>query len=461
MLRKKPRLSEAHVLPLELLVKVTSYVGDAETLFTFLDALGTADARGPLEPLWQLGRLQKPKHVWPTLRLTKYILEDAACRRHLEAAIQHILYVEVTWVRALEWLCRHVHPPTAIIWSTSLLSPLIRNAPTAWFAKWTNLPLVHLTLFLSPTDHGDIAEAFYAVLPRCTGLTRLELKGSLNLEAILTLAATSTKIVELNLSGSNAPPTVTTAVLGLAMQWLEATNVEALRFCHWNWDATVDKAIRGAFYTALFGCSTMETIVFRSCKLPGIHLTAPFGVRTLSLTDCFVSPSSLRGLAQALPQSYLRELTLEIKRAGGSDDVYLDAFDALFRGLAHSNVKSLSLRRCRLGDSYWLRLAPFLQRSKVEAVDLGHNTIANEGAIWIAQAVAANSSIRTLNLTGNAIETDGAVALLNVNTQRPLLLEEINLLGNAIDSDEESDWLSPLATKRGFTTFNSEPVSHY
>ncbi|KAF0698344.1 Aste57867_11022 [Aphanomyces stellatus] len=454
-------------LPADVLLNIVSFVADATTLFAWLDALGTAASRGPLEPLWQLGRLQAPTTLWPSLRLQKTTMENAAARVNVEAIVRYFVNspVQVGWPDALEWLLRHVRPWITVYWNARLPLATVRRAPHDWFSSWAELPLVHVTLTdLSPSD-AVVSTAFYAALPRCTGLTRLDLAGHLDLRAIFHFAATSTKLQALYLSCSGGGHSqVTTGVLADACHWLACTRVTMFQFGAWVWADDVDNAARAAFYAALFSHKTMETIALWQCSLPNLELTTPLGVRKLVLVECSLSPRSVRGLAHAVPHSALAELAMDdLVRNSPHSGAYLDAFAWLMQALCHSNVATLSLERCNLGDMYWPRLAPLLQQiPTLESVNLKGNDIRDtRSAGLLAHAIAAHANLRKVDLFNNCLDTEGAIALLKCNAGRRSThpVQEICLRGYCTDRDDEIWILRPLAKAQGFSRFNNEPLT--
>ncbi|KAL0240076.1 hypothetical protein GEMRC1_010183 [Eukaryota sp. GEM-RC1] len=73
-------------------------------------------------------------------------------------------------------------------------------------------------------------------------------------------------------------------------------------------------------------------------------------------------------------------------------------------------------------------------RNEVSTINLDSNSIGNEGAIAIAEALKVNSSLSTINLYSNSIGNEGAIAIaeaLKVNSS----LSTINLNNNSIGNE--------------------------
>ena len=76
--------------------------------------------------------------------------------------------------------------------------------------------------------------------------------------------------------------------------------------------------------------------------------------------------------------------------------------------------------------------------SAVEALQLGSNSIRDDGATLLAQALSSNSTLRGLVLPSNNIGCQGFTALANVLVQANTSLQWLELGGNSIFGGSES-----------------------
>jgi len=79
--------------------------------------------------------------------------------------------------------------------------------------------------------------------------------------------------------------------------------------------------------------------------------------------------------------------------------------------IGNNKVSKLFLSQCSFGPDLTRTLMFTLQRCSVLELFLGGNTIGNDGAIVIADALRTNSPLRKLDLYDNDISDDGIIAL--------------------------------------------------
>ncbi|KAL0238188.1 hypothetical protein GEMRC1_012661 [Eukaryota sp. GEM-RC1] len=98
----------------------------------------------------------------------------------------------------------------------------------------------------------------------------------------------------------------------------------------------------------------------------------------------------------------------------------------------NSSVSTINLYNNSIGPEGAIAIAESLKvNSSVSEIYLWDNSIGNEGAIAIAEALKVNSSVSTINLQNNSIGPEGAIAIaeaLKVNSS----VSTINLYNNSI-----------------------------
>jgi len=87
-----------------------------------------------------------------------------------------------------------------------------------------------------------------------------------------------------------------------------------------------------------------------------------------------------------------------------------EGIETLASGLPQSNLATLNLDNCSIGDEGASVLGRQLAKSSLTALDLESNRIGAAGAIALANGIVG-SSLAHLKLRSNAIGDDGAVAL--------------------------------------------------
>ena len=88
------------------------------------------------------------------------------------------------------------------------------------------------------------------------------------------------------------------------------------------------------------------------------------------------------------------------------------AFEELVIALTSSaSLTRLSLTECGLGDEGVASVLPAVRSNTAVMVELRSNRIANHGAGLLAEALAGNHTLRTLDLQRNDVKCQGAIGL--------------------------------------------------
>ncbi|KAF0693142.1 Aste57867_15851 [Aphanomyces stellatus] len=451
-------------LPFDILVRIGLWIEDVDSIFAFLDALGTPDARGPLDSLWQLGSTTLDRNnLWPSLVLT-----DAMCQPGqttlVEAALPLYSHVDVRGMLEVGWLIQHLRAPRTVTWNAAFPSSqldAVAQGPLAdWFLQWAMLPLTNVTV-VNPR-HGeddapialthDAAPFFFAVLPQCSLLVSLKLHCPSSIAPVFALAASSSTLISLDMEfpwDALTPALTTTDVLN-ATKWLRATPVRHFRFPYLNMDTAIDRAVQNAFLHTLFTCPTLRRLQCYGWDLASLDasfLPITLGMRTLSLEFAALTPVGVSTLAQALRSSAtMAHLILrDVRRVGLQPPLdYTTAYEALFDAVARSNVRSLNVSGCHLGEMSWGHLGPSLQQSQLQLVTFGRNAITDDAGMWIVHAIQAHATINNVDLSGNSISAGLVEELLTHAPHRPCLWKRINV-SNQQFSDQEKTCLLGLA----------------
>ncbi|KAF0716197.1 Aste57867_2975 [Aphanomyces stellatus] len=413
--------------PPTILFKIAFYFDDAATFFSFLEALGSAELRGPLEPLWRLGQFHDHPSLWPVLRLSETLLRYSVYRDLVEAIVQFYPLVSVSWAQDIDWLHQHLAcSPTTIKWFACI--PPSRIRPVDWFTKWVQLPIVKMDLD-NVSDLSLMHTPVDEFLTQFANLTSLRIHGfNLSLECLFEFAARpSSKLVELDIQGGGAEDTMTTLMLDYAMQWTGRQNIRTFRFRLFPFDMSVNPALQEAFYAALCSGPKDELqLSFTYC--PSFYI-APLSVSYLKLDGSLLDATDLVRLANVLPHSpALKRLRLaHFNSEYLINAAFTMAFARLFERQAKSGVTTLFCINCSLGRLDWTKLKPFLERCTLHTIALVSLDLTRIQVAQIAQALQSNNTIRRINLAENDLVQSDLAALLDCNLHRHVPLEMLRI----------------------------------
>ena len=110
----------------------------------------------------------------------------------------------------------------------------------------------------------------------------------------------------------------------------------------------------------------------------------------------------------------------------------LEKFSEAFKN--NTSVRFLKFGGELLEDKHIKVLAKALKHGRVEVVDLQSNNIGDEGAIYLAEMLKTNKTIKTITLYGNKICDAGGEALAR-SFARNQTLQQIYLGGNEMNPD--------------------------
>ncbi|KAF0705755.1 Aste57867_6963 [Aphanomyces stellatus] len=462
------------LLPADVLLKVCPWAQDATTLFSFLEALGTPQARGPFEPLWQLGATMSDREpLWPSLVLTEAVFQNPERLHLMESVIQHYSTVTVKWVGDLGWLHVHLAPHTAVTWVAAFPSsrfPVIHGTPStidAWFDLWAQLRLTKLAIRnptydidSEPALDPDFVPFFERALVRCCHVQSLTVEcWSPSLGAIFELAAHSSTLVYLDIMVpfpifvDAESPHLNAAQLVHATKWLTCTPVQHVCLSYVGLEPATDAAVRQEFFAALFSCSTLHFVQtygrdFGPMALQDV-LPSTLTLQSLFLCGVLLEPAALSALARAVRDSTnLKHLCVRGFGTLNRTD-YDTTFHELFDAVAHSKVRDFEASSWPLGDARWSDLGPcVVKMPHVETLTLSYTLMRAAGAVYLAQAIQVNTSLSKVEVSGNDIAADGVRWLVHASAHRspPMALV---CAANCACSRDEKPLLRALAHELG------------
>ncbi|KAF0720175.1 Aste57867_498 [Aphanomyces stellatus] len=334
------------LLPLDLVHQILSWVDTA--FFTFLDALGTADARGPYEPLWQLSLHHDHSFLWPSLRLD--CLYDAPSDL-LDAVVPLYMHLELSGVDDPAWLLDNVALDAKIKWNAPPLSPHDVFGPLEeWYAAWAELPLTHITVY---GDYCNSPGPFVAVLPRLYALTCLDLTECSFFEcvdAVFAYAAESRSLISLTLAPTldynRGFEDLTPHHLECLLLWFDHQPVVHLDLDHLKWTTAFSDAptLASCVCSAVFNCPTLNTLHFTSFVAADLgRIQAPLNMEVLDLDG--LSASSVSQLATAINGSNVKTLILSA--------IDIANYNGWLHALAQSSVICVDFTACSFQNVSW------------------------------------------------------------------------------------------------------------
>ncbi|KAI8599884.1 hypothetical protein EDD21DRAFT_432081 [Dissophora ornata] len=165
------------------------------------------------------------------------------------------------------------------------------------------------------------------------------------------------------------------------------------------------------------------------------------------LSKDFMKLSSL----QPKRSSHLPKASFEIKPRS----IQASEFRIFANSLkTNTTLTTLDLRGNSIGNEGALALSEALKtNTTLTTLNLWMNSIGKEGALALSETLKTNTTLTTLDLEGNSIGNQGALALskaLKTNTT----LTTLNLAGNSIGKEGALELLEALKTNTTLTTLN-------
>ncbi|KAF0717300.1 Aste57867_2380 [Aphanomyces stellatus] len=444
-------------LPVDVLVSLLSWIDGHVTLFSLLDAMGSADVRGPLEPLWQLGTLISRKVLWPQLQLVRSLVVNPTLRVAVEAALPLCTNVRVDWADDIAWLEVHLRTSMTVEWCARLPISQITPIPLdEWYSRWARLPLAKVHLASAPRFRVETFSVphFRGVLPQCQQLVSLDLSGDVDVDTIFGLAASTTSLTHLAVLFKPTPACVTPATLQSLLQWLHTTQVQEFRMLEWYLSVDVDPIDRDTLYSLLFQTHpTLRELMLGYCPLSDLDVPSLSpSLRTLHLAKVGMTSLAFQRLIDAIRHSCLTTLRLESMTKPTPED-FLNLLPPLVQAVSQSTVTTLTLDDCGILDSTLKAMCPWLtQATSLRHLSLNKNVI-YLGIKNLALAIQGHPALHSLSLDGNNIDVSGVQALLSTSDSqdKPPTLHTLNLKNNGLYWNSHKAKLENLAAAKGIT----------
>mmetsp|Transcript_104560 Transcript_104560/g.327078 ORF Transcript_104560/g.327078 Transcript_104560/m.327078 type:complete len:394 (+) Transcript_104560:111-1292(+) len=162
-------------------------------------------------------------------------------------------------------------------------------------------------------------------------------------------------------------------------------------------------------------------------------------VSTLRLADCSLTIDFLKRLADSAAKSSLRELDLSYNALGGGGEALAALCEAPV-------LEELTLTCCGLRLEDVKALAEQLPYTSIRTLQLGGNALGNEGLLALTEHLPA-SQVDDLGLEGNGIEASSLTALGEAWVKRPFSC--FRLHGNRMSRAEVTSFVQTLRSIHG------------
>ncbi|KAF0700290.1 Aste57867_9168 [Aphanomyces stellatus] len=442
-------------VPHDILLHVCHFL-DAPSFFLLLDALGTAEARGRLNPLWHLRQsCWDHRKLWPVLHLHSRVPSTYATSPDFSAILPLYSHVVLSGEFDLNWLQTHLDPAATLEWhkvpgpQDLLCLPL-----SSWYATWATLG--RMTRLILCEDGIDFVIPYLSTLRHLTSLTLCRPTYASSMQLFSWLPTSN--IVDLVVGGqSDFYVWITPTVLVHLRNWLLALPVRSLGFQQCGWDCTF--ADSDSLFEALWKSTTLTSFMIDG-KSGGpttlrIHEHGlPLTLSSLTLNWCELFSSQLVALSDALVGSNVKSLHLQAYYDPNEDEGAYD-FDTttgaevgvvhLFQTLPKTNVIHLDMSKCRLPETTWVEVAPLVDATGLETLVLDLTDVKDLSLNRMASTFQQGTTLRNLHLVCCTLNFGAIVGLLNVLTKQCIPFKRVQLGATFTMSGKEVELLHAMA----------------
>ncbi|CAK4645401.1 hypothetical protein LEN26_005602 [Aphanomyces euteiches] len=449
-------------IPQAIIQHIAFFIPDSKDFFSFLSSFQdgcASETLGDLRHFLDLSTQLDPSDLWPHFRLRKLTPSLVPSVRGVARFFSTIFVFDVY---DFELLHQCLHPHNVV----DLLSPPSYNQIHGWLtAPLSMLPLQHIT-FASPNE--EISDLFFEQLGLMPDLVSLTLHHSFlhlgNMDRLFAFIQASSKLTRLSLSmlyvshrterrvivghvmqTRPPPPRFHRRHLEILAEWLRRCPVTSIKLKRWYVDGD-DASSAVDLLNVIVASSTLKSVAMSNTTVGKFIATttirAPLRIQSLDLSHSSLGNTAMVSLATGLRHSYATSLDL------GSNVIDETGLRSLVEVLPTTNIQSLCLRCTEMDDDICALIAAALPSLKLVALDLGENHLADRSAKALSDVVARAPRLAGLQLCGNVITMQGAIALVKALSARPqvtMLLDlSDNLTGDA-DIEKLNSMVNPTS----------------
>ncbi|KAH9159476.1 hypothetical protein LEN26_002313 [Aphanomyces euteiches] len=312
-------------LPFEVIVKIAFSIEDAKDLLTFLKTIQDDIDLGPLEHLFELGKVKSKRDFWPWLHLVPPILQ-ALPSKSLGATANYYPKVVVEDNFDVDWVKENLDPMTKIQWNIEISSITMDD--------WSDIRITRLDVRSS--DFTRIS--WKDLLSRLPHLTYLDVDdGYKTFSDVFEFVAMSNQITEF-LAYTMWYKMTTTDVIHLT-KWFRSQPVRRLQLALVDMD-DVDIDVKKAFYEVMLKCHTLETLVLSNKGFTDLRFSKlPLSLKTLVLNFEDITSDVLKSLACGLEGSGVKRV-----RIVNYEDENTEGLEYLLRVLPRTSIQHFGIK---------------------------------------------------------------------------------------------------------------------
>ncbi|KAH9130152.1 hypothetical protein LEN26_008801 [Aphanomyces euteiches] len=421
-------------LPFEVIVKIAFSIEDAEDHHTFLKTIQDEIDLGPLEHLFELGKVESKWDFWPSVCLVPPILQ-ALPSKSLGAIAKYYPKVVVEDNFDVDWVKENLDPMTKIEWRIK------ESSITA--DDWAGLRITQVCV----CSRNFTRISWKDLLSQLPHLTYLEVDVLYKIISdVFEFVAMSNQITEL-LANTMKYKMTTSDVIHLT-EWFRNQPVRRLELALLDM-GDVDMDVKKAFCEVMLQCRTLETLVLSNKGFTDLRFTKlPLSLKTLVLNFEDMTSGVVKSLAYGLEGSGVNRLRI-VHFGDGKNE----GLEYLLRVLPLTCIKDLELRSLQIEDTTWCKLAPLFESCPVPILTLYSEKIPTGFAQAFATALEKNQFICELDLDHSDIGISDLKQLIRSfsNSSRPVKTKRFKVKGpnsrSILDDEEES--LKKLAAECG------------
>ncbi|CAK4084127.1 unnamed protein product [Aphanomyces euteiches] len=433
--------------PQAIIQHIAFFIPVSEDFFSFLACFQddrASETLGNLRHFLDLSTQLDPTDLWPHFRLRKLTPSLVPSVRGVARFFTTIFVFDVY---DLQLLHQCLHPHNVV----DLFSPPSYNQIHGWLKTPVSiLPVQHIT-FASPNE--ETSDLFFEQLGLMPDLVSLTLHHSYlhlgNMDRLFDFIQASSKLTRLSLSmlyvshrterrvivgrvmqTRPPPPILQRRHLEILTAWLRRCPVTSIKLKRWYVDDD-DASSAVDFLNAIFASSTLKSVAMSNTTVAEFIATttipAPLRIESLDLSHSSLSETALVSLATGLRHSNVTSLNL------GSNEIDGTGLQSLLEVLPTTSIQTFCLRWIDLDDNTFGSIAAALPWSKIVALDLSENLLTDRSAKELSDAVARAPRLSSLQLCGNKVTMQGAIALVTALSARSQVTTLLDLSGNSSD----------------------------
>ncbi|KAH9129383.1 hypothetical protein AeMF1_000562 [Aphanomyces euteiches] len=445
-------------IPQSIVQHIAFYIPVAKDFLSFLASFPDATSIGDLQHFLELSNILEPNDLWPKLQLQELTPSLVPSVRRITRFFTTIYVLKVLDLELLQQ-CLHPHNVVEL-----LKCPLSNEDLHEWLTTSVSiLPVQHVYVYSS---NKVTSARFLDQLGSMAHLVSLSLYGctldTCDLDRLFDFIGETSNLTRLSLSALDvstdirilSPPVrFGQRHLQALAVWLRRCLVTSITLRDWFVEDE-DRASAVELLKTIFASSTLEHVSMDMKSfdrdIQAAMFPAPLRIQSLELSYCSLNVTTMAALATVLRHSNITSLTLD------ESEIDLTTLQSLLDALFDTNVRQLRLSSTCLKDDACALIAVALPSLKLVELNLTNNMVTDRGVEVLAEVVGCAASLTSLVLSENAIEVEGATALVKALSERPQVTTRLDLSYNFIyDAAYLDDMVqrTPQILKANFQTY--------